>query len=277
MTTPAQRKSPEDVVSLRNRGLAYGDGLFETIAVRGGKARFVERHRARLLTGLMRLGIDPGCVDGLEPRIAAFLGSRSRTGHGVLKLFVTRPAGERGYRPPERGRPRLRMHYDESEPTAAATISLGVATLRLARQPRLAGMKHLNRLEQVLAAREAMASHYDDLLILDSEGFVVCATAANLFFVSSDVLHTPAMTHAGIIGVMRELVVEAAGAENIELDCGEYRLSDFLASDEIYISNTLTGLRSVSSLLGGPRSAGPVFRKLCQRLTALGVEECAHS
>jgi 4-amino-4-deoxychorismate lyase len=196
-----------------DRGLAYGDGLFETMAARDGRIPRLARHFDRLMEGCGRLGIDRPDELVIGAEIAAHVPAEGRV---VVKLIVTRGSGARGYAPPAAARPTriLSISSWPSYPRHHYTAGMNVRTceLRLGRNPALAGLKHLSRLEQVLASAEVRAAGVDEGLMLDSEGCVVGATSNNVFAVRGNEVVTPAVTRCGIAGVMRRAVLDAAPA-----------------------------------------------------------------
>ncbi len=168
-------------VDALDRGLQYGDGLFETLAVLGGRARFWEWHLERLALGARRLGLplpDPS-------QLAAEIALACTEPRGVVKVIVTRGVGPRGYRPPANPEP-TRIVSASAWPSPPATASpeglrLRWCRTRCGRNPALAGIKHLNRLEQVLARSEWDDGLVDEGLMKDEHDCVISATQANLF------------------------------------------------------------------------------------------------
>ncbi len=197
-----------------DRGLHYGDGLFETIDVREGRARFLALHADRLSRSCERLGIDCDAVDTLATA------ARDLEGEGTLKVIVTRgDAVARGYGATGRERARvLRFWYPG--PSAARPAKCDVVTLtqRCGENPALAGMKHLNRLEQVLARRELAATGADEGLILSSTGDVVSGTMCNVFLHVDDRWVTPRVDRCGIAGVMRAVVLRESARAGLFID-----------------------------------------------------------
>lgn len=189
-----------------DRGLAYGDGLFETMRAHRGMLPWWSRHRERLLAGARRLGIAPPA----EPLLDSILAEALVTApDGVIKLILTRGAGGRGYAPSPGVEPTLLATASPAPPVVDDAIDVDVLALRLGVQPALAGMKHLNRLEQVLGACEAAERGLQDGLMVDAEGHLTCSTRANLFARVDGRWITPPMDRAGVAGVARGLLLEA--------------------------------------------------------------------
>jgi 4-amino-4-deoxychorismate lyase len=245
-----------------DRGIAYGDGLFETMLARDGRIRWLDYHLARLLDGCSRLGIDGVDEQSLRAEITAHLPSRP----AVVKLIVTRGVGIRGYRPPHGCEPTriLAISSWSGYPADHYTSGIRVRTceLRLGENPRLAGMKHLNRLEQVLASKEIEASGADEGLLLDTSGRVVGGGSTNVFVVRRGRLLTPSIERSGIRGVMRRIVLEAAVAAGIDSTETELERNALDDADELFVTNALSFIRPVRELDGRAYAIGPVTRQL---------------
>lgn len=236
---------------LPDRGLDFGDGLFETLLLRDGAPLFLEYHLARLGGGLQRLGF-PDCIARVQQYLEqACTDIASRGWRGcALRLTVTRGGGPRGYTPPEPASPRILVtatHLERDCGTAAAPASLTVSSVRWPTQPLLAGLKHLNRLEQVLASAETRHCGADESVMLDQEGRVISAVAGNIFIASGGQLRTPPLTHCGIAGTRRQLVLERwAPAIGLAVEEAELDLADLVAAEEVFITNSLFALRPVA-------------------------------
>jgi 4-amino-4-deoxychorismate lyase len=265
-------------VSPLDRGLHYGDGLFETMCVQRGRVRLLARHLARLRQGARRLAIPlPGLNElGLDDLQAALVSAAAKLGEGVLKLIVTRGCGGRGYALPQPTQPSLLLlPYPATCPPAmaleAAGIRVRLCDLRLARQPRLAGIKHLNRLEYVLARAEWQNETIAEGLLLDSEGELVEAVTSNIFLVRDGRLLTPILDQCGVAGVMRDEVMDCARVCGLEVVEARLGLPDLLAADEVFLSNSLHGIRPVMDLVLSAQDVrhfalGAVTRRLHQAL-----------
>ena len=228
-----------DRVAADDRGLAYGDGLFETLLVHEGRAVWWDAHWRRLRWGAERLRIALP-----EERVVAAEASDLIEGmtHGVLKCVLTRGAGGRGYAPPENAEPTLVISVHEA-PAAGPGNGLDVrwCDTRLALQPALAGIKHLNRLEQVMARMEWNDPAIHEGLMLDADDRVICATAGNVFARIGGRWLTPPVDRCGVAGVMREwLLAHVGGAAEAALDT-----HDVETSDAVLICNSVRGLQPV--------------------------------
>lgn len=238
-----------NALSLTDRGLHYGDGLFETMCVVDGRIRLIERHMERLALGAERLAIPLASMDTLRYSL-----EHAAEGHrdGVLKLIVTRGTGGRGYLPDEHPEPSVvLLRYPAVDPdTVNAPATVRLCDLRLARQPLLAGIKHLNRLEYVMARAEWRDPAIAEGLLLDTSGFLVEGVVSNVFFVREGLIFTPKLHQCGVAGVMRAHVMDCAGRMGFTVEESGLRLADLLCADEVFLTNSLTGIRPVVRLSG---------------------------
>lgn len=253
---------PGESLSVKDRGLAYGDGLFETIAVTAGKPSLLDRHLARLVDGCGRLGmaIDPALV---RSELLAF---SSALGSGVAKLILTRGDGLRGYAPPRPATPRriLQGAPQPSYPVGHGQqgVRLFPCRTRLAEQPLLAGLKHLNRLEQVLARSEWQDAEHAEGLMLDTAGRVIEGVYSNLFLLKDGVLLTPDLSRCGVAGVMRAELLAQAESAGMRCEVRDIVLDELLAADEVFVCNSLYGVWPVVGLQDYGWPVGPLTRKL---------------
>jgi 4-amino-4-deoxychorismate lyase len=250
-------------ISALDRGLHYGDGVFTTLAVRGGAPLLLDRHLARLAHDCQRLSIPCPHLPLLRDEAVRLPWKQARA---VLKITITRGEGGRGYRVPDECCPTrlLALHPwpEYSDHPAADGIAARVCNLRLGRNPALAGVKHLNRLEQVLARSEWDNPEILEGILLDSDGAVVEGVMSNLFWVKEGCLFTPLLDQCGVAGVMRALVLELAARHG--LIAGEIRapLSTVLEADEVFFTNSVIGLWPARVLDGRVFSVGPVSRRV---------------
>lgn len=248
-------------ISALDRGLHYGDGVFTTLAVRTGTPLLLDRHLARLARDCQRLGIP--CPDRELLRKEAAQLSREQD-RAVLKITITRGEGGRGYRIPDECRPtRLLTLYPWPEypgDPARDGIAARVCNLRLGCNPALAGIKHLNRLEQVLARNEWNDPEIQEGMLLDSSGTVVEGVMSNLFWVTEDRLFTPCLDECGVAGVVRGLVLELAARQGLAVAEVRTPVSTVLDADEAFFTNSVIGLWPVCNLEGHAFAVGPVTR-----------------
>lgn len=268
---------PAVLLPVEDRGLAYGDGLFETLAVRAGRVRFLDRHLGRLEAGAGRLGFP---VPDLPAIRSELLGLAAGQPRALLKLILTRGTGPRGYAPPAPAEPRRVIALYRSPVPAARPYRDGVrlryCDTRIGHSPALAGMKTLNRLEQVLARAEWSDATVAEGLMRDPDGHVVCGTMSNLFIVRAGVLCTPAVDRCGVAGVMRATVLAAAAVLALPVQEGCLRPEEVAEASEVFVTNSQIGLWPVAAIDGqGYVVPGPVTARLMAALAAQGVDECA--
>jgi 4-amino-4-deoxychorismate lyase len=250
-------------VSLLDRGLQYGDGLFETMAAPGAGVRFLSLHLKRLAQGCERLGIAVPDLRLLRREIATAAGG----GRAIVKLIVTRgQARARGYAVSGDEEPtRILLRYPwKGEDTGAMRegVRVRIADLKLAENPALAGIKHLNRLEQILARLEWDDAGIAEALLFSHSGALTSGTMSNVFLVRDGRLLTPRLDRCGVAGVMREVVGTLAAGAGVDLERCALDLEDLNRAEEIFLTSALTGIRPVVELAGRRIAIGAATRRL---------------
>lgn len=253
-------------ITAADRGFTYGDGLFETVRVVAGHVPLWDRHMARLRDGCRRLRLPPPDVEALRLEVLRLCAG---VVDAVVRITWSRGEGARGYAFTSPMRPTLvvsaaplsldAVAYDEG-------IAVRLCETRLAMQPLLAGMKHLNRLEQVMARAEWSGAAYGEGLMLDMAGHVVCATAANLFAVFGGRWVTPPVDACGVAGVARAEVLARRDVA-IEAITPE-RLAE---ADEVFLTSAVRGILPVRAWAGRSWTAGPATRAMQAHWRALGL------
>jgi 4-amino-4-deoxychorismate lyase len=253
-----------DGVPANDRGLAYGDGVFRTLLVAAGEVRHWQRQYRKLShdCSVLRLQCPPRA--SLEHDLQAL----APAGDIVVKIIVTRGAGARGYRYAPQA-PCNRIVMTAPRPLyAPANEDEGVhvrrCRLRLGRQPALAGIKHLNRLENVLARAEWTDEAIAEGILCDMEGLVIGGTMSNVFAVSGGELMTPSLERCGVAGVTRERVLDAALEHGLSCRIRDLAWADFVAADEIFLVNSVFGVWPVRRLDELACRVGPVVRDVQQ-------------
>lgn len=256
-------------IDCRDRGLQYGDGLFETLRIRNRRVRLLEYHLERLYEGCRRLRIaapDSRKLRGELERCAAL------RAEGVLKLIVTRGVGSRGYRPSGRERTTriVSLHALPQGAARGADEAVGVrlCETRLGASPALAGLKTLNRLDSVLARDEWRDPRLWEGLMRDFDNNVISGTMSNLFVRRGSTLITPRLDRCGIAGVMRRWVLEQARSLDLRPIEGRVAQRDLKSADEVFMTNAVAGVVSVGFIQwGGER------RKIKDTLAAVRLRE----
>jgi 4-amino-4-deoxychorismate lyase len=250
---------PGNSISIRDRSLLYGDGVFRTLRATQGKAQHWPLHYQKLQHDCAALGIVCPEATLLSAELNDLLDLHP---DGVVKLIVTRGEGTRGYAPPACAKP---THLWDVSPLpdypadrASHGIKVHLCQLRLSHQPRLAGIKHLNRLENVLAAAEWNDADIAEGVLLDISGKVIECTRSNLFTLRNNELLTPDLTRCGVAGIQRERVMEWAATHNMSCRVESFALAELLAADEIFLVNSVIGLWPVRELQNRKWSQHPI-------------------
>lgn len=232
---------PVDAISPDDRGLNYGDGLFETILVHEGRPVWWNAHWKRLDLGAGRLEIPMPDEASVLSGIASMVAGERRA---ALKLLLSRGPGGRGYLPPERPEPALVLSLHKAPEPVAGPVDLRWCEIRLAIQPALAGLKHLNRLENVLARAEWRDPAIFEGLMLDTEGRVACATAANVFARIDGRWRTPRVDRRGIAGIARDWLLAHLAA----VDEADFGIEELMRAEALFLCNSLRGIMPVRRL-----------------------------
>jgi 4-amino-4-deoxychorismate lyase len=253
---------PGDSVSVLDRGFQYGDGIFETLAVSNGEPLLWERHMRRFFHGAMRLGIQAPVEELLRREAERVCRDAPR---GVLKIMLTRGVSGRGYAPgPEAAPTRtvgLLSWPDYPARHRTDGVHVQFCHTLITRHNILAGLKHLNRLEQILARME-MKEDVAEGLMQDETGLVIEGTMTNLFVVSRGTLLTPDLTHSGVAGIMREQVLERAPALSIDCRVVGLKREHILGADEVFLTNSLIGVWPVRRIETREYPVGPITRRI---------------
>jgi 4-amino-4-deoxychorismate lyase len=254
---------PATSIPADDRGLAYGDGLFETIEISSGQPVLWKRHMQRLLRGCQELGIHYDDDAQLLHECLALAEGHER---GIIKIMLTRGSGGRGYRPDASCKVRRIVMYHAWPEMAVTNPTEGIRLFRcktpVTVNKRLAGLKTLCRLEQVMAQLEWNAEEFSEGLMLDQNEHVIEGTRSNVFVVKESQLLTPALKSAGIKGIMRDVIIEMANNEGMavqELDLGH---DEFRCADEIFVCNSIIGVWPVIAYLDNIYQRGPVTKTI---------------
>jgi 4-amino-4-deoxychorismate lyase len=234
-------------INVDNRGLAYGDGLFTTAKIIHGKVEHLTQHLERLAFGCKKLGISAPSTDTLEQQIISIANNYPLA---VLKIIITACSGGRGYARSVSNSHDLIItvhdyptHYDDTVHTG---ISLGISTQKIGINPMLGGIKHLNRLEQVLLRQELSTREEDDILVTNVNNNVVEATSANVFFYLKGKLYTPEITQSGVNGIMRQHILRHYPSIIVK----PFSLEELTHVEAMFICNCIMGIMPISNYNG---------------------------
>jgi 4-amino-4-deoxychorismate lyase len=225
-----------------DRGFAYGDGVFRTLKVVNCVPQHWPLHYQKLVADCSVIGIVCPSPELLMNDIVQLCLPNETV---VAKIIITRGQSERGYMPPAITTP-MRVMMKRPMPTYLPEytnqgVTLHVCDTFLAAQPKLAGIKHLNRLENVLARMEWSDPAIFDGIMLDTESRVIECTSANIFARFGKELLTPDLTQCGIAGITRQIILDTAHLHQLSAKIAPISLSELFSADEVIISNSLYG------------------------------------
>ena len=252
----------EDVAAT-DRGLAYGDGVFRTLLLINARACNWQLHYSKLAADCAALGIECPANAVLADDLARLA---NQSADAVIKIIITRGSGARGYAPPQPASP-TRIVLSTQRPDypgeyADAGVEVRVCDTRLSFQPRLAGVKHLNRLENVLARAEWSDRGVPEGVMLDVDGNAVGGTMTNLFIVENGTLVTPDLTRCGVAGVTRARIMQAAARAGVRCREELLPLARLLEADETVLVNSVIGVWRVRACQGRRWQDGSVSRRM---------------
>lgn len=241
--------APCDTISVNDRGLLYGDGVFRTLLLRQGKVLQWHRHYQRLFKDCTALNLTCPPESLLHSELVSLVAGVQE---GVIKVIITRGQSQRGYAPSHN--PVTTRIITVNDPPSYPQsnfdygVELHICQLRLGSQPKLSGVKHLNRLENVLAAAEWNDPSIAEGLLLDEQGNVIEGIRSNIFMVKEGELLTPDISRCGVSGVQRERLIEWAAQQGVSCKIVDIKLPELLAADEIFIVNSVIGLWPVRKI-----------------------------
>ncbi|MFC0139249.1 aminodeoxychorismate lyase [Erwinia mallotivora] len=240
---------PQEYVAAGDRAVQFGDGCFTTARVINGKIMALKAHLQRLALGCERLQIRSPDWVALRHEMLVAASTRS---DAVLKVIISRGQGGRGYSALGCGQPgRILMlsdypaHYHRLRQTG---VKLTLSSIRLGRNPLLAGIKHLNRLEQVLIRAELDQTDADEALVLDTDGMLVECCAANLFWRTGEQVFTPVLTDSGVNGIQRQQVIFLLSEQGISVREVRRPPEVLAEADELFITNALMPVLPVAQI-----------------------------
>lgn len=253
------------LLDTQERGLHYGDGLFETLLKFDGEIPLWNSHYGRLRKGCDKLQLPLPDEKWLLQRIDA-----ETQGHDsvVIKVIVTRGRGGRGLKLPEHNQvsvfilkyPYTAINDEELK------LNVAICQTRLPLNPNLAGLKHLNRLDYVLATidLEQMANK-DEALLCDTEGYIVEGIVSNLFFCIQGEVYTPSLEFSGVEGVMRQEILNYLASQIIPVQIGRFYPELLLKASECFLCNSVHGVRPIHSIDDSVFARGEFTQMLIQK------------
>ena len=232
-------------ISIFNRNFQYGDGLFETCVVNNNQILFWEKHLSRLDIGCRKLKIKNIEEEIWLKDIKKALSLTSKK-NCVLKLILSRGNSQRGYSYSDDILPvRVVIVSEVKNVQAKESFSLEYASSGYHSNPNLAGIKHCNRIEQILA-RSSLKR--DEAIMLDENQNIISVTQGNIYFIFGQSLVTPKLDRCGVIGSRRSLILELAESIELNVEEGNVSMNDAKKADEAFISNSIMGIQSVNSI-----------------------------
>ncbi|MCD8513544.1 MAG: aminodeoxychorismate lyase [Nitrincola sp.] len=256
-------------LNIQDRGLSYGHGVFETLKISAGQAVLWREHLDRLVTSCQRLKIS---TDHLQTDLESDLLKLPVQEQAVLKIIITAGVGGRGYQVPEKATPTRIVQIFPYPVYSDQPEQLGIKArwcqIQLSSAPLLAGMKHLNRLEQVLARSEWSDASIKEGIVCGCDGFLAEGTMSNLFLIKNGVLKTPILHSYGVEGIMRNYLLDLAKANAIPVEVTQLTKADLLSADEVFFCNSLIEIWPLRQLEEHCFEIGPITRKLQSLLKA---------
>ena len=267
------------VIDPDERGFQYGDGLFETIAIRQGEPRLWDYHVRRLEAGCLRLSLKCPAISALRHRLGTAIAESTRDGDFcIAKIIVTAGVAQRGYGRTMPTDPSIYVGVCPAVPVNQPAYEKGVATMlcetRLAVGSPVAGLKTLNRIEQVLARSECMPTGAFEGLTLDADGRLICGTMSNVFIVRNKTIATPALDRCGVAGTMRQFILDLLEKQGTDVEVCDLAWDDCMAADEVFITNSQMGLVPVNRCGHQKWGIGGVTRDVMKLLADNGIAEC---
>ncbi len=258
---------PCNEININDRGLQYGDRLFETIAIQNGKLLCRNEHLIRLQQGCKQLNIPLPDRKVLEDETSFLIES---VDHAVIKIIITRGQGGRGYALPNNAEPsRIISLYPWPEYASenySNGINVRICDYRYANNPALAGIKHLNRLEQVLARSEWTDNSITEGLVMDQDSNIIEGTMSNFFCFFDNVLYTPDLSTCGVDGIIRNKIIEFAPDLKINIEIKNISLELINNADEVFVCNSIMGVWPVKAIDKKIFSVGEKTQQITQTL-----------
>ncbi len=250
------------VISPFDRGFAYGDGVFRTLVMCEGLPEQWPQHYQKLVADCAAINIVCPSAELLMSDLQQLF---TPDEVAIAKIIITRGEGNRGYTPPPITAP-MRVVTKSAMPEYPENrfsegVNLHVCETRLALQPKLAGIKHLNRLENVLARMEWNDQNIADGILLDTNDNVIECTAANIFARFSNTLITPSLVQCGVAGITRQHIIELAYTLSLKTKVETFNLEKLYSADEVIICNSIYDAWQVKSIQDKTNIQEKIFKK----------------
>ncbi len=233
-----------DCLTLSNRSIHYGDGLFETILVKNGKLLLLDLHLNRIVNDSKKLFFKAVSAEKINELLQPIIINYP---NAIVKLIIARNQKSRGY-----------AVSDQSEfdsivvinalPVKKMQLTAKICQTRLASQPLLAKIKHLNRLEQVLASNELEQGVDEGVLFLHKKDQLVETISSNIFVIKDDEISTPLLINAGVEGVAKKIIISTANKNGLVIKEKNINKHQLLNADSVFISNSIFGLRQLKQI-----------------------------
>jgi 4-amino-4-deoxychorismate lyase len=267
------------VIDSGERAFHYGDGLFETIAIRRGQPRFWEYHADRLDAGCKTLGLGLPRTPVIRRRLDGVISDSKRSSDDcTAKIIVTAGPSQRGYGRSMATQATIYVGVYPGAPLNRQAYENGVTAMlcetRLAVGSPVAGLKTLNRIEQVLARSECLATGAFEGLTRDADGRLICGTMSNVFIVKDNEIRTPSLERCGVAGTMRRHVIEILKREGRDVAVADLNEDDLFDADEVFLTNSQIGAVPVRRCGGHEWAIGNTTREVMSLLATSGVDEC---
>ena len=262
--------APSASISVMDRGLLYGDGAFETLAIGGGQLFLLTPHLERLqkACSILRIPFDKELLLSDLNKLLAIT-----PGEGICKIILTRGVGGRGYKAAEQPSPTRIVQYFESAGLSESGegITIGVSGHRLSQSAEFSGLKHLNRLDQVMASFD-LSSEIFELICLNQQGRVIEGSRSNIIAVIDEALVTPRLDSSGVRGIMLDCLVAKFASIGRPIESAELSLGDIRRASELMFCNSVFGVRPVIKLLEGASVTEWVIGDISRQATAFQHE-----
>lgn len=241
--------SADQCISFNDRALQYGDGVFETIRISNGTIPMWEYHQQRLLRSQAALNLP---LANFLSQWPLFVAEKLATiDDACAKLVISRGEGPRGYKIPKTVQLNWWLKVTDLPKLAAKkTFRLALCRHTLSRQPSLAGLKHLNRLDQVMARSEWEQDDFDEGIMFNLDGDVIEGTMSNIFWLKGDQLFTPDLSQEGVDGCVRRWLIDQHSQGRAVIIKKGVKLDQLLTSDGVFLTNSLMGIQPVSQIDG---------------------------